>query len=422
MPRCTTLLVFLALAWLSLHRPPAQSGHGPKTDANPSIDVLLGKNQRQAFADGLAKKEYGGRTHAWDQYVAWGRSLAIDGRAKEPPVGPAPSMPLADTYRCVHCHNLLREDAKLIAQDPERREKLIRTVNLAQLIAQPVGQAAQVAHVAPRRPRRPVAQVAQGSRSGEPSRTAAQQAGLQKRDGSALSLTPGTTLWAAVNRESFYNGHYQRYHALKVCDFTARRPGRRSGEPSRTGDERKMNPQSLSDAIQVCCSYCSAGRFPEPWELDSLLAFLWTLELRLKDLGLPDKDAQALLEQLTGQDEVALTQARQTLRQHYLPKAVAERNEEPLRTKDNVDSYDDGTNYTGDARRGKLVYRSACAGCHGGNVHAKAEADLVSSDKLFHRYVWKGTQREGVYMPLFTQQRLSRQQAADIRAYLHSLR
>jgi hypothetical protein len=350
------LFAALPLAWGPFASQPRQAD---EFTVDTSIDLLLGNNHRRQLADALNKKEFGDKSHTWDQYAEWGRNLVTRGRVDNPPVGPSPSALLAETYRCVHCHNLVREDAKLTVQDPELRERAIRL-----------------------------------AAASEPA----------KRDGTILGLTPGTTFFGAVNRESFYNGHYERYRRLRVAN----------GE--------RMNPERLADAIQVCCSYCSAGRLPEAWELDSLLAFFWTLELRFKDLDLPEKEGQALLELLISDVEEKKREGRQALRRHYLLKSRADATEEPHVSKDATDSYADGTAYTGEARRGKLLYRSACAGCHGGGVHPQAGAELVAGDKRFHEYVWKGTERDGLYMPLFTAQRLSRQQAADIRAYLHSLR
>ena len=69
-----------------------------------------------------------------------------------------------------------------------------------------------------------------------------------------------------------------------------------------------------------------------------------------------------------------------------------------------------------------MLYLSACAGCHGTDLHDTKGAGLVKSDRTFHKYVWRGTERDGLYMPLFTAQRLSPRQAADIRAYLRALK
>lgn len=362
MPRSGSRFLIFALAAVALLPGlifPGEQQNSPRQNPETSLDVLLDQNRRQVFAAELAKREHKGKTFAWDRYVDWGRQLVTTGQVRDPPVEPSPSEPLAEKYRCVHCHNLVREDEKLTVQDPERREKLIRLAS----------------------PKEP-----------------------EKRDGTVLSLTPGTTFWGVVNRERYYNGRYERYRKLPVADG------------------RAMDPESLADAIQICCHYCSSGRFPAAWELDSLHAFLWSLELRLKDLDLPEKDAQDLLKQLQSEEEATVGQARQAIQKHYLRQSTADKHDEPERSKDAGDFYGDGTTYVGDAGRGRLVYRSACAGCHGGDLNPQAGADLVANDRLFHRYVWRGTERDGLYMPLFTQQRLSRQQAADIRVYLRSLK
>lgn len=356
------------------------------------VDEALGEHRRTQLRQLLAQRRYGGRTWNWEDYVRWGRELVHTAQVHTPPVGPGPSVPLAETYRCTHCHNLVREDIVLTRQDPEAREQWLEdNPTLA------------------------------GKKTG-------------------VRLTTGTTFWGMVNRERFYNGYYARYHHLKVRDGDRFRP---------------MNPNSLADAVQVCCSYCSAGRFPEDWELDSILAYLWTLELRLKDLSLPDELQQRILEQLSSRDANQIAAARQELRKHYLIASEAHAVEPPLRSEDNRDIYppsvaalerlfsvskntpeqpptpgqkpksasEQTRNWivVGDARRGEWLYKSACANCHGNSVHPKAGRSLATSPGTFHRYVWKGTQRDGLYMPFFTRERLSPRQATDIRAYLRSL-
>jgi mono/diheme cytochrome c family protein len=412
-----------------------KAGSAPPAPATPesTIDELLGQHRRKQFQQALQTRQYGGRKWNWDDFVRWGRELVHTAQVQNPPVGPAPSVPLADTYRCIHCHNLVREDPVLTRQDPEAREPLLSH------------------HPANA-----------GKKSGAHSSSPAPD------DSSAeVALRPGTTFWGMVNRERFYNGYYARYHRLKVRDGEQLRP---------------MNPASLSDAVQVCCSYCSAGRFPEDWELDSILAYLWTLELRLKDLQLPAELQQRLLEQLNSGQAEQINAARQELRRHYLIAAGATAVEPPIRSEDNKDIYppsvaaleqlfrpggspspiekdqpvapatkpntpsppaksgpasspehasagkaaDTTSNrknleIVGDPKRGEWLYRSACANCHGNNVHPKSGRSLGVSPGTFHRYVWKGTERDGLYMPLFTRERLSPRQATDIRAYLRSL-
>jgi hypothetical protein len=331
--------------------------------ADTPLDVLLGRNQRARFADEVQKRSVEGKTYSWDQYVAWGQELVLTGEVKSPPAGATSLGPMSKHYRCVHCHNLQREDLILTRQDPDFREKMIRRLKPAQ---------------------------------------------PELRDGKVLSMTPGTTLWSAVNRDSFYNGYYEHYRTLRI------------------GDGNVMDRRKLSDAIEVCCYYCSAGRYPAGWERDSILAYLWTLELRFRDLDIPTEEGTRLLKQLQAADAATAAQARDELRTRYLRASAATRCELPQRTDQDTIFYGNPhrATITGDPRAGKLLYLSACAGCHGSDVWASSGKELVESDKDFHEYVWHGKTHPGkpkLYMPLFTTERLTRPQAADIRAYLRSL-
>jgi mono/diheme cytochrome c family protein len=347
----------LLCAAVAPHLPAAAQGKA-RLDRNASIDSILGNNERARLAGALKRRLYNNTSYPWEQYAAWGRELTVKGFVKAPPAGRGPSAPLAKEYRCVHCHNFAREDASLTAQDPEGREKRVRDA------AYP-----------------------------EP----------QKRDGNVVSLTPGTTLWGAVNRESFYNGAYEKYHKLPVAGG------------------RRMDPRSLADAIQLCSRFCSGGRYPLEWELDSLLAYLWELELRLCDLDLPKEKEEEVLRALNGTDAAALTRARALVRSSYLRSAGATKAEMPFRTMGAVTQYAGGKDVTGSAVRGKLLYLSACAGCHGSGLHPLEGAKLLDSNSQYHRLVLRGTERDGLYMPFFASQRLSPRQLADIRVYLNSL-
>jgi mono/diheme cytochrome c family protein len=118
---------------------------------------------------------------------------------------------------------------------------------------------------------------------------------------------------------------------------------------------------------------------------------------------------------------MARREARDLLRKSYLLAANASSVQPPLTVQANTDCYGDGTHLRGDPGAGKLLYESACARCHGTDINPLKEGQLLASDQRFHRFVWQGTERNGVYMPRFTAERLSRRQVADIRAYLRSL-
>jgi mono/diheme cytochrome c family protein len=364
LPHCRYRLIgvcLLLLGLLTAGLDPAARSEGnaaARFSADSTVDVALGRLERELFAAHLKPKQHGGKQHDWAAYSAWGRQLLIQGQATNPPQGDSPSPRLSEHYRCVHCHNLAREDSRLTVQDPDVRAERIRS---------------QV--------------------SGDPTR----------RDGSILSLTPGTTLWGAVNRERFYNGYYAKYHTLRL------------------GDDQAMNPEKLADAVQVCGRYCSSGRFLEPWELDSILAHLWDLELRIKDLDLPEAKLKEVLEGLNSDNVLAAAKARQAIKQSMLRASNATRQELPQRSTEQADVYADEQVVRGEATAGKFLYHSACAGCHGPDLSLPFGRELGTNAPRFHRFVWHGTERDDLYMPFFTKERLSRKQSADIRAYLLSL-
>ncbi|MEO6324671.1 MAG: cytochrome c [Thermoanaerobaculia bacterium] len=358
------LAALLGVAALSPSSARAQEpGIHPPLGPHTTVDELLGRHARDVFRRQLEKRLQGDKSHAWGEYAAWGRELLVKGSVANPPLGPSPSARLSKSYRCVHCHNLVREDARLVSQDPEERERLLR--------------ASLPAHGA-------------------------------VRDGSLPSLVPATTLWGAINRTRFYNGLFEKYNGLRIADGS------------------RMNPERISDAVQICSRFCSAGRYPEPWELDSILAALWELELTMRDLDFSPDAAARVIAGLEGGDPAALESARALVRDSYLRVAHAEAREKPKELKKNVDVYEGGNRETGDAGRGALVFQASCGGCHGADVAAPAPAALARrarEDANFYRAPLRGTERRGgLYMPPFSTQRLSARQLADVRAYLASLR
>jgi hypothetical protein len=307
----------LVIALVALTNSPLCIAEEPKRLLGPDtpVEILLGRHGREMFRHQLETRIYGEKSHSWAEYAAWGHDLLVKGTVEKPPLGPSPSVRLSKSYRCVHCHNLVREDARLLDQDPEARERLL---------------------------------------------LAAIPAHGETRDGSIPSLVPATTFWGAINRTRFYNGYFEKYNSLRVADGS------------------RMNPERIADAIQICSRFCSAGRYPEPWELDSLLAALWELELTMKDLDLPPDAVTKITTALEGSDAAQIEAARALVRASYLKVSGAEPREKPRELKKNVDLYEGGTQETGEAARGALVFRASCGGCHGSDV----AAPLVSARQL----------------------------------------
>lgn len=336
---------------------------------DPSVAALLGDDRRDKLEDRIAT---GARP--WSRWVSWGEELFYNGFVEDPLVGPKPSPRISVFYTCANCHNTAREDPVLTDQNPEARFQYI-----------------------------------------------------QSRPG--MFMTQGTTMWGAVNRESFYNGYYALYHDLCVPDPTTETQTANGG-PNEQGQcapgTRKMDPKSLEDATQVCSGYCSVGRYLVRWELDAMMAYFWSLELHLSDLGLSPDDEQSVREALlpSPRDPRRAAEARAQLRSRFLLAAgdTARTVPEVSRLPGGgyaVGPYPDGQSFTGDPGRGGPLYARSCAHCHGTAIYPVSGGPLAGDVNRFFQMLAKGTsESNAAYMPEFTYQRLSRQQSADILAYL----
>ncbi len=230
------------------------------------------------------------------------------------------------------------------------------------------------------------------------------QARLEYAAANGLPFLQGTTLYGAVNRTSFYNGDYQKKYGELV-------------KPARN---------NLREAIQLCAVECSQGRLLEPWELESVLAYLWTLELRVADLGLTQEERTRIDQALAGQGDKQA--AIRLLKDQYLPGSPATFLTPPPDRK---------TGYAGlkgDPENGKLIYDLSCLHCHQGGRYAFFELDDSDySFKYLDRHIDRYTRysiyqviRYGTsplngkrtYMPNYTREKLTDQQVEDLRAYI----
>lgn len=365
----STILLFCigVLAWsaVACSTPPVPSA----IVSDPTIDTLLG---------GSGRAEVGARIdatgHTWQEYADWGKELFANGFVKKPPLGPSPSPKISDAFTCNRCHNIRREDPVLTYQNPDAR-----------------------------------------------------LAYIQAR-GEDLVLAPGTTLWGAVNRVTFYNDLYSKYRGLCVPETTTDTQVSIGG-PDAQGKcakgTRVMNPASFEDAVQICSGYCSVGRYLIRWELDAILAYFWDQELHLSDLDLtPDQeqDVRSALSPVSS-DVNRVAAARKLLMSNYLTAAGDTYRGVPAVADDHgtvvVGAYSDGALMVGDVERGRATYTRACVQCHGTPIEPLTGSALIADVAQFYRILADGrTPPNQPYMPEFTLQRLSRQQSADIHAYL----
>ncbi len=218
-----------------------------------------------------------------------------------------------------------------------------------------------------------------------------------------LPYLQGTTLYGAVNRETYYNGDYDKKYGDLV-------------EPARN---------DIREAIQLCAQECAQGRKLKDWELEAILAYLWTIDLKISDLTLSELEISSIAAAV--ENDVIRDEAVRLLKRKYPQAAEATFLEPPADRKI-------GTGYTGDKDNGKLIYDNSCLHCHYQKrysflhlddnkmsfSHLDAKADTWSNHSIYQvvRYGTYSKYGKKSYMPNYTKEKMSEQQLADLRAYI----
>ncbi|MBY5957696.1 cytochrome c [Membranicola marinus] len=221
-----------------------------------------------------------------------------------------------------------------------------------------------------------------------------------------LPYLPGSTFWGIVNRIEFYNDDYFKKYGQLV--FATR--------------------ENLREAVQLCATECSQGRLLEDWELESILAYFWELELTLEDIRLSPEETRLLdraLNQPQGQnvknEALTMLQSKYPLRYSatFLP---------PPSTK-NERMY-----VTGDPLKGEQLYKLSCQHCH---YNQNFSYFLLDNTKMTFKYLYKhipdydkkslyqairyGTppmSGKHAYMPQYTKEKMSPGQINDLVTYI----
>jgi len=219
-----------------------------------------------------------------------------------------------------------------------------------------------------------------------------------------LPFLQGTTMYGAVNRTDFYNGDYYKKY----------------------GDLVKPARNDIREAIQLCAVECAQGRRLKHWEVESIMTYLWTLELKLSDLNLSDAD----YETLTGavDNDSNQTAAIDLIKSKYLKGAPATFIPPPVDRKKGADGI------VGDPENGQLIYDLSCKHCHEDerfSFYKLDDTDLTFKHlaKYFGQYSRYSTYQvsrwgtspipgKGAYMPQYTAEKMSVQQLEDLRAYV----
>ena len=231
------------------------------------------------------------------------------------------------------------------------------------------------------------------------------QARLEYVKEKGLPFLQGTSLYGVVNRSSFYNGDYEKKYGDLV-------------EPARN---------NLREAIQLCAVECSQGRKLKPWELESVLRYFWTLELKMGDLNLTDQDYQKLQNAASLSKGAQNTESIDFLKSFYQKGVPAHFVTPPEDRKI-------GAGLVGNPENGKLIYELSCLHCHENQRYSQFNLDdsklslnyLDRHVACYSRYSIYQVTRYGTsplpgkraYMPQYTMEKMSDQMLEDLRAYI----
>ena len=230
------------------------------------------------------------------------------------------------------------------------------------------------------------------------------QARLEYTTKKGLPFLQGTSLYGVVNRETYYNDDYEKKYGKLVI-------------PARN---------DLREAIQLCAVECAQGRKLKSWEVESVLAYLWTIDLKISDLNMSDQELELIYSAL---DDGSLTDTAITvIKSKYLSKS-------PAHFGTAHESLTEQKSYNGDPKNGQLLYDNSCLHCHQDRkysffqldnerltfAHLDRKADGYGRHSLYQvsRYGVYSRSGKRSYMPQYTHERMSEQQLADLRAYIH---
>jgi len=217
-----------------------------------------------------------------------------------------------------------------------------------------------------------------------------------------LPFLQGTTLYGVVNRTSWYNNDYEKKY----------------------GDLVKPARNNLREAVQLCAVECSQGRALEEWEMDAVIAYLWTIQLKAEDLNLSETDWAKLKE---GKTDAATAKWFKNLYFQASPATFIGA----------YPSIQASEKLEGNPKRGKSIYELSCLHCHAPHAHV-TEFTLDNSKMNFKflrnnfgkynhyalfqlsRYGTKPKMGYRPYMPNYTLERMSHQQMADLKAYIEA--
>ena len=220
-----------------------------------------------------------------------------------------------------------------------------------------------------------------------------------------IPFLQGTTFWGIVNRESWYNDDYVKKY----------------------GDEKiEKAHKSLRESIQLCAIECSQGRPMEDWEIEAVLAYYWSLQLKMDDLSLTKTDWNRLKKD--AQLPNKYPELVKWIKSKYALTSPATFYDAP------ADKSKGFENLKGNPEVGKDLYELSCLHCHkpygvshyvldNSKYSFKHLNKMIPKDSHFSLYqiIAYGTYAipgHKPYMPHYPLERMSKQQVEDLRAYI----
>lgn len=235
------------------------------------------------------------------------------------------------------------------------------------------------------------------------------QSRLEYADSMGIPFLPGAPFQGIVNRVSFFNDDYQTIF---------------------THEDRllvKTGHRDIRKAIQACNKLYAEGRKLEYWELESILAFFWTMELKMGDLELPQEEITMIEQAIETNKDNA--RAVNTMRRYYreiYPATLVE--PIPLAERKKISPV------LNSFSNGKRLYQRSCLHCHANKRYSDYKLDKkqktfaflkkhFDEENSYHsiyaamRYS-PGHKSEKCNAPHFTGERLSDQQIQDLRFFI----
>lgn len=221
-----------------------------------------------------------------------------------------------------------------------------------------------------------------------------------------MPFLQASTFHGIANRVKFYNDDYFKKY----------------------GDLVDKARNSIRESIQLCAVECAQGRPMRDWEIESIVAYFWTLELKMKDLILSQQEKELINQALSG--ESSKQQAIATIKSKYMDHSPAH---QQLPPDDRFKGYEVTST---DIENGKSIYELSCKHCHYKERYSFFSLDdskttfkhLANHIPKYTRYSIYQVSRWGTspmngkraYMPFYTREKMTNQQMEDLRAYIES--